>query len=59
MGLLGWVIRDQSPPATRIAVVTPAGRRATPAASRFRTAVTTAGMVFVPDITTDEAADRL
>ena len=29
MGLLGWVIRDQSPPATRIAVITPASSQAT------------------------------
>jgi ABC-2 type transport system permease protein len=55
MGLLGWVIRDQSPPATRIAVVTPAGPQGDAGRQQIQDALTAAGMVFVPDITTDEA----
>ena len=55
MGLLGWVIRDQSPPATTIAVVTPAGAQGDAGRQQIQDALTVAGMVFVPDITTDEA----
>jgi ABC-2 type transport system permease protein len=55
MGLLGWVIRDQSPPATRIAVVTPAGPQGDAGRQQIQDAVTAAGMVFVPEISTDEA----
>ena len=55
MGLLGWVIRDQSPAATTIAVVTPAGPQGEQGRQQIQDALTAAGMVFVSDITTDEA----
>ena len=56
MGLLGWVIRDQAPPSTRIAVVTPAGPQGDAGRQQFEDAVTAAGMTFVPEVTTEEQA---
>ena len=56
MGLLGWVIRDQSVPATRIAAVTPSGAIGEAGRQRLEDAVTAAGMTFRDDITTEDAA---
>jgi len=54
MGLLGWVIRDQSPPATRVAAVSPSVSEQ--GLQQFADAVTAAGMVYVPGITTEDQA---
>jgi len=56
MALLGWVIRDQSAPPTRVAVVTPAGPAGDIGRQRFETAAGAAGMDFRAEITTEDAA---
>jgi len=56
MGLLGWVIRDQAPTTTRIAVVTPAGPQGDAGRQQFEDAVTAAGMEFHADVTTEDQA---
>jgi len=54
MGLLGWVIRDQAPPAARVAAVSPSVSEQ--GLQQFADAVTAAGMVYVPGITTEDQA---
>jgi ABC-2 type transport system permease protein len=56
MALLGWVIRDQKPPASTIAVVNDAGAVGTIGYERLATALTSAGFQIENDITTDDAA---
>jgi ABC-2 type transport system permease protein len=57
LALLGWVIRDQAPPAGRVAIVNQAGPLAQLGVDRLATAITDAGLIYVPAIT-DEAAAR-
>jgi ABC-2 type transport system permease protein len=56
MALLGWVIRDQTAPITRLAVVNEAGAGGEIGRTHLSTAATDAGMVFISDITTQDAA---
>jgi ABC-2 type transport system permease protein len=56
MALLGWVIRDQGAPHTRIAVVNLAGPTADAVRTSLHTLATDAGMEFRDDITTEDAA---
>jgi ABC-2 type transport system permease protein len=56
MGLLGWVIRDQAPPTTRLAVVNADGAPGEIARGRIQTASTDAGLDVHADITTEDAA---
>ncbi len=56
MGLLGWVIRDQAPPTTRIAVVNADGPQGEIVRGRLATVATDAGIDVHADITTEEAA---
>lgn len=56
MGLLGWVIRDQDAPQTRLAAVTPAGPAGDIGRQRLQEAAAAAGIAFRDDITTEEAA---
>ena len=57
LALLGWVIRDQAPPAGRVAIVNQAGAAAEQGINQLATAITGAGLIYVPTIT-DEAAAR-
>lgn len=57
LGLLGWVISDQTPPPTRLAVVNQAGQMAVPIAGAIAAAATDAGLV-VDAAVVDEAAAR-
>ncbi len=54
MGLLGWVIRDQAPQATRVAAVSPSVSEQ--GLQQFADAATAAGMVYVPGISTEDQA---
>ncbi|MGI8998644.1 MAG: ABC transporter permease [Candidatus Limnocylindria bacterium] len=56
MALLGWVIRDQDAPATRLAAVTPAGPAGDIGRQRLQEAAAAAGIDFRDDITNEEAA---
>jgi ABC-2 type transport system permease protein len=56
MALLGWVIRDQSAPATRLAAVTPAGPAGDIGRQRLAEAAAAAGIEFRADISTEDAA---
>lgn len=57
MALLGWVIRDQRPPSSTIAVVSTAGAAGDVARSRIADAATTqGGFTYRADITTEDAA---
>ncbi len=56
LALLGWVIRDQAPPAGRVAIVNEAGALAEEARARIGTAVTDAGMVYISTMTDEDAA---
>ncbi len=56
MGLLGWVIRDQRPPASTIAIVNDAGPTGDVVRGRISSAATAAGFGYRDDITTDDAA---
>lgn len=57
LGLLGWVISDQTPSPTRLAVVNEAGQVAEPIAGAIAAAATDAGLV-VDAAVVDEAAAR-
>jgi ABC-2 type transport system permease protein len=56
MALLGWVIRDQDAPATRVAAVTPQGPAGDIGRQRLADALAAAGLEFRSDITTEDAA---
>jgi ABC-2 type transport system permease protein len=56
MGLLGWVIRDQAPPTTRIAVVNLAGPGGELARAAINGAASNAGLDVHSDITVEDAA---
>ena len=56
MALLGWVIRDQGTPDTRIAVVNVAGPGGDVFRTRLQTIATDAGIEFRDDITTEDVA---
>ena len=56
MALLGWVIRDQAPPTTRIAFVLPAGPQAEIVRGRLDSAATDAGLEVHADVTTEDGA---
>jgi ABC-2 type transport system permease protein len=56
LALLGWVIRDQAPPAGRVAIVNLAGPAAEQGRARLGGAITNGGMVFVDTITDENAA---
>jgi ABC-2 type transport system permease protein len=56
MALLGWVIRDQGPTDTRMAVVNTAGAPGELARGRIFSAATDAGLTFRDDILTEDAA---
>ena len=58
MGLLGWVIRDQKPPTSTIAIVNDAGPIGEVARGRVASAATDAGFIYRDDITTDDAAHQ-
>jgi ABC-2 type transport system permease protein len=57
LGLLGWVIRDQTPAATRLAIINEATERGRPAAETLASAATQAGLQVDGSIT-DAAAAR-
>jgi len=56
MALLGWVIRDQKPPTSTVAVINDAGAFGDVARQRLSSALTSGGFGFRDDITTDDAA---
>jgi len=56
MGLLGWVIRDQKPPTSTVAIVNDAGPVGAVAKGQISDALTQAGFVVRSDITSDDAA---
>ena len=56
MALLGWVIRDQAPPTTRVAVVNMAGPGGEVARTAIDAAASSAGLDVHTDITADDAA---
>jgi ABC-2 type transport system permease protein len=56
MGLLGWVIRDQTPPSSTLAIVTAAGPTGDVARDRIASAATAGGFTYRSDITTEDAA---
>jgi ABC-2 type transport system permease protein len=56
MALLGWVIRDQGPTTTRVAIVNDAGPVGEIARGRIGSAATSAGLTYRDDIATDDAA---
>ena len=56
MGLLGWVIRDQKPPTSTVAIVNDAGPVGAVAKGHISDALTQAGFVVRSDITSDDAA---
>jgi ABC-2 type transport system permease protein len=56
MGLLGWVIRDQKPSTSTVAVVNDAGPIGDAARTQIGSAAASGGLVFRDDITTDDAA---
>lgn len=56
MALLGWVIRDQAPPTTRIAVVNMAGPQAEVVRGRLTSTATDAGLDVHADVATEDAA---
>jgi ABC-2 type transport system permease protein len=56
MALLGWVIRDQAPPTTRVAVVNLAGSGGELAAGAIETAAGDADLVLVEGVGDDAAA---
>jgi ABC-2 type transport system permease protein len=56
LALLGWVIRDQTLPAGRVAIVNQAGALAEEARTRIGTAATDAGMIYVTTITDEDSA---
>jgi ABC-2 type transport system permease protein len=56
MSLLGWVIRDQKPPMSTIAIVTDAGPIGDAARARISSAATAAGFGYRDDIATEDAA---
>jgi ABC-2 type transport system permease protein len=56
LALLGWVIRDQTPPPGRVAIVNEAGALAEEARTRIGTALTDAGMVYISTITDEDTA---
>jgi len=56
MGLLGWVIRDQKPPVSTIAIVNDAGPVGEVARGRIASAASDAGFIYRADIITDDAA---
>jgi ABC-2 type transport system permease protein len=58
MALLGWVIRDQRPPTSTVAVVNDAGALGDTARQRLSSALASAGLGFRDDITTDGAAQQ-
>ncbi|HEY7023499.1 MAG TPA: ABC transporter permease [Candidatus Limnocylindrales bacterium] len=58
MALLGWVIRDQKPPTSTVAVVNDAGALGEVARQRLSSSLTSAGFGFRDDITTDDAAHQ-
>jgi ABC-2 type transport system permease protein len=56
LALLGWVIRDQTLPAGRVAIVNEAGALAEEGRARLATALTDAGLVYASDITDENTA---
>ena len=56
MGLLGWVIRDEKPPVSTVAIVNDAGPGGAPVLGRVSDALTQSGFTVRSDITTDDAA---
>ena len=56
MGLLGWVIRDERPPLSSVAIVNDAGPAGGLALGRVSDAITQSGFTVRSDITSDEAA---
>ncbi len=56
MGLLGWVIRDQAPPTSTLAIVTAATPAGDLARNQLASAATAGGFIYRPEITTEEAA---
>jgi ABC-2 type transport system permease protein len=56
MALLGWVIRDQSGPATRLAAITPSGPAGEVGRRRLIDAAAQNGIEFRDDIRTEEQA---
>ena len=56
MALLGWVIRDQRPPSSTIAVVNDAGSIGEVARQRISSAATAGGFTYRDDISTDDTA---
>jgi ABC-2 type transport system permease protein len=58
MALLGWVIRDQKPPASTLAIVNSAGAPAEIARSRIADVAQQSGFTYRSDITTEDAADQ-
>ncbi len=56
MALLGWVIRDQAPPTTRMAVVNVAGAPGDIGRQRLLDAAAQSGVIVQPEIITEEVA---
>jgi ABC-2 type transport system permease protein len=56
MGLLGWVIRDEKPSVSTVAIVNDAGPAGGPALVHVSDALTQAGFAVRSDITSDDAA---
>ena len=56
MGLLGWVIRDQKPPTSTIAIVNSAGPLGDAVRSQIGSAAVNAGFSYRDDITAEDAA---
>jgi len=56
MGLLGWVIRDQKPQSSTVAIVNDAGSLGEAARTQIGGQATSAGLTYREDITTDDAA---
>jgi ABC-2 type transport system permease protein len=57
LALLGWVLRDQQPPATRLGVVNLAGAQAVPVVDRLRRAATSAGITMLDSLADEAAGD--
>ena len=57
LALLGWVLRDQQPPATRLGVVNLAGAQAVPVVDRLRLAATSAGITMLDSLADEAAGD--
>ncbi|MEP7379294.1 MAG: ABC transporter permease [Chloroflexota bacterium] len=56
MALLGWVIRDQAPTDTRVAIVNTAGAPGEVIGSHIGDTLTAAGLTYRADVTTQDAA---